>query len=45
LQAGKRLQGFESGEVETMSVAFNGEESAETAAEVELPNRPITRIC
>jgi hypothetical protein len=42
LQAGERLQGFESGEVETMSVAFTREESAETAAEVELPDRPIS---
>jgi transcription elongation GreA/GreB family factor len=29
-------------EVETMSVAFTREESAETAAEVELPDRPIS---
>jgi hypothetical protein len=28
--------------VETMSVAFTREESAETAAEVELPDRPIS---
>ena len=27
-----------------MSVAFTREESAETAAEVELPDRPIYRI-
>jgi transcription elongation GreA/GreB family factor len=31
------------GKVETMSVAFTREESAETAAEVELPDRPISR--
>jgi hypothetical protein len=29
--------------VETMSVAFTREESAETAAEVELPDRPISQ--
>jgi hypothetical protein len=33
---------FEKEEVETMSVAFTREESAETAAEVELPDRPIS---
>jgi hypothetical protein len=32
----------EKGKVETMSVAFTREESAETAAEVELPDRPIS---
>jgi hypothetical protein len=30
------------GKVETMSVAFTREESAEAAAEVELPDRPIS---
>jgi transcription elongation GreA/GreB family factor len=34
---------FDKGEVETMSVAFTREESAVTAAEVELPDRPISR--
>ena len=33
---------FEKEKVETMSVAFTREESAETAAEVELPDRPIS---
>ena len=33
---------FDKEEVETMSVAFTREESAETAAEVELPDRPIS---
>jgi hypothetical protein len=28
-----------------MSVAFTREESAETAAEVELPDRPISTTC
>lgn len=33
---------FDEDESETMSVAFTREESAETAAEVELPDRPIS---
>ncbi len=33
---------FENEKVETMSVAFTREESAETAAEVELPDRPVS---
>ena len=33
---------FDKQEVETMSVAFTREESAETASEVELPDRPIS---
>src|SRR5271166_4083567 len=33
---------FEKEKVETMSVAFTREESAETAAEVELPDRPVS---
>jgi hypothetical protein len=40
--AGRGSDNLEKEKVVTVSVAFTREESAETAAEVELPDRPIS---